>query len=84
MSKVSNDNLNVTLSRLMDEGGWSEEKVSQFVSWLTDKNLIKPGHRPGSRQVENLFEKKEEFERTHKEELWSKHCRNRGGAFYIC
>lgn len=53
----------------MDEGGWSKEKVSQFVSWLTDKNSIKPGHRPGSRQVENLFEKKEEFEKTHKEEL---------------
>ncbi len=57
------DNLDVTLRRLREEVKWNTKKEKDFVEWLVEMNYIKPGHRPGSRVVEDLFKKIQEFEK---------------------
>lgn len=62
------DNLDVTLHRLEEEAKWNQRKKKKFVEWLMEMDYIKPGHRPGSRVVEDLFKKIQAFEEKHKEE----------------
>jgi hypothetical protein len=62
------DNLDTTLHRLEDEANWSQRKKGRFIRWLTERDYIKPGQRPGSRTVEDLFSKIEAFEEQYQED----------------
>lgn len=62
------DNLDVTLHRLEVEMKWNQKKKKKFIGWLVEMDYIKPGHRPGSRVVEDLFKKIQTFEDLYNEE----------------
>jgi len=59
-------NLDLTLHRLKEVKGWSTKKENHFVSWLEQRNYIKPGGKPGLRLVENIAKKIEDFEQETK------------------
>lgn len=56
------DNLDITLRRLREERGWSHKKESKFIIWLDQNEYIQKSQRPGSRAVEDLFKKIQDFE----------------------
>ena len=62
------DNLDVTIRRLIDEGRWSIHKVKRFGKWLSEKDIIQKGQRPGSKFVRNLFKEIKKFEEILAEE----------------